>query len=148
MTSPVFIDANIPIYVAGSDHPLREPSTRVMELVAERAHLFVTDAEVLQELLHRYVSIRRWDLGRIALDGFSTAMSGRIEAMFSADVNAAARLAEDYPGLSARDLIHLAIMRRVGCERVVSTDSGFDLIDGIERLNPMQVDEWRDTVTA
>lgn len=148
MTSPVFIDANIPVYVAGTDHPFREPCTRVMELVAERPDRFVTDAEVLQELLHRYVSIRRWDVGRIALAGFSTAMTGRIEPMLHSDVSAAAALANSYAGLSARDLVHTAIMKRLKCERIVSTDGGFDLIEGIERLDPMMVNEWRDTVTA
>jgi len=148
MTSQIFIDANIPIYVAGTDHPLREPCTRVMELVAELPHLFLTDAEVMQELLHRYVSIRRWDLGRIALTGFSTAMSGRIEAMLSSDVDAAALLADKHVRLSARDLIHATIMRRLNCERIVSTDGDFDGIEGIERLDPMRVDEWRDSVTA
>ena len=88
MTSQIFIDANIPIYVAGTDHPLREPCTRVMDLVAELPHLFLTDAEVMQELLHRYVSIRRWDLGRIALTGFrklddlsSNGVTGRINTV-------------------------------------------------------------------
>jgi hypothetical protein len=119
-----------------------------MELVAELPHLFLTDAEVMQELLHRYVSIRRWDLGRIALTGFSTAMSGRIEAMLSSDVDAAALLADRHVRLSARDLIHTAIMRRLNCERIVSTDGDFDGIEGIERLDPMRVDEWRDRVTA
>ena len=75
-------------------------------------------------------------------------MTGRIEPMLAGDVARAAQLADSYPGLSARDLVHAAVMFRVGSSRIATADTGFDFIDGIERLDPMMVDEWSDTVLA
>ncbi|MCL4540923.1 MAG: hypothetical protein M1396_01050 [Chloroflexi bacterium] len=34
MTSPIFIDTNIPLYVLGRPHPLREPCSEVLRLAA------------------------------------------------------------------------------------------------------------------
>ena len=41
--------------------------------------LFVTDSEVLQEMMHRYLASGRWTLGREVVRAFAEAMRGRIE---------------------------------------------------------------------
>ena len=146
--TPVFLDANIQTYSAGRDHPMREPSRRILALAADNPEAFLTDAEVLQELLHRYLALRRWPAGRDSIEEFAALMTGRIEPMLAGDVERATQLADRYPSLSARDLVHAAVMFRVGSSYIATADTGFSLIDGIERLDPMQVDEWRETVTA
>ena len=55
MSPAVFIDANVPIYAAGGDHPYKEPCSRILRMAAEEPQSFVTDSEVLQELMHRYL---------------------------------------------------------------------------------------------
>ena len=70
----IFIDTNIAIYAAGAPHRYKEPAARVINLIWQNADLFVTDAEVLQEILHRYISIRRWAEGRHAFEEFSAVM--------------------------------------------------------------------------
>jgi hypothetical protein len=77
---------------------------------------------------------------------FASLLSGRIHAIYPGDVMNAAAFADSLTIVSARDLLHLAVMRRLEISRIVSTDAKFDHIDGIERLDPMQVDEWRHTV--
>ena len=57
MTLPIFLDTNVPIYAAGRPHALKKPCAQILMLVAERPHAFLTDAEVLQELLHRYLAL-------------------------------------------------------------------------------------------
>jgi uncharacterized protein len=146
--TPVFIDANIQTYSAGRDHPMRESSRQILALVADNPDAFVTDAEVLQELLHRYLALRYWPAGRHSIEEFAYLMTGHIEPMLAVDVARATQLADSYPGLSARDLVHAAVMFRLGSSRIATADTGFDLIKGIERLDPMKVNEWRDTVTA
>lgn len=64
MPSPIFLDANVPIYAAGRPHALKEPCVEVLTRVAERPQAFITDAEVLQELLHRYLALGRWPQDR------------------------------------------------------------------------------------
>jgi predicted nucleic acid-binding protein len=57
----IFIDSDIPMYLAGASHPHKTDAQLILEnLVAARERL-VCDAEVLQEILHRYVAIARWE---------------------------------------------------------------------------------------
>lgn len=139
----IFVDANIPMYASGRPHTLRQPSIAALELLAERPSAFITDAEVLQELLHRYTSLNAWSQGRAVFDRFAALMQGRIEPMYAADVVQAAVLANQYPNLSSRDLIHVAVMERLGCTAIVTADRGFDRVAGVERLDPADVEEWR-----
>jgi predicted nucleic acid-binding protein len=147
MTPPTFLDANVPIYAAGRPHPLKEPSAQVLVLAAERPGAFVTDAEVLQEMLHRYLALRLWPQGRQAFCHFADLMRERVEAVLAADVEQAARLADEHPELGARDLLHTAVMQRLGVLRLVSADAGFDRLSQFERLDPIDVQTWRDTLS-
>ena len=146
MSPAVFIDANIPIYAAGRAHPYKAPCARVLMLAAEHPQAFVTDAEVLQELVHRYVASGRWALGREVLWSFTEVMRDRIEPVAATDIRVAATLADHHPGISARDLLHAAVMQRVGATRIISADSDFDRLPNITRLDPLQVDAWRDSI--
>ncbi len=140
--TPAFLDANIPIYAAGRDHPLRAPSLRVLHIAATNPVGFLTDVEVIQELLHRYLALRLWPLGRESIREFSTIMRGRIEPLLEIDVETAVSLADRYPGLAARDLVHAAVMNRLGMRLIVSADTDFDRIEGVERLDPARIEEW------
>lgn len=142
MSPPAFLDTNIPIYAAGRAHPLKEPCVRVLALVAEWPQAFVTDAEVLEELLHRYLALRLWEQGRHVLRDFATLLEGRVEAVYAGDVKEAASLADGRPGLAARDLLHAAVMGRVSVRRIVSADKGIDQLPEIERLDPVDVAAW------
>ena len=147
-TSRILIDTNIPVYAAGRPHALRAPARFVLELAARKSSAFFTDAEVLQELLHRYLALRMWDRFRSRFDAFAALMSGRVEPVLADDVQGAGALADRYQRLSARDLVHIAVMQRVGSTRIVSADAGFDLVAEIERLDPAHVDEWAPTVAT
>ena len=144
MSPPTFLDANVPIYAAGRPHRLKEPSAQVLMLAAERPAALVTDAEVLQELLHRYLALRLWPQGKEVFHRFADLMRERVEPVHAADVEQAALLADEYPELGARDLLHAAVMQRLGVRRLVSADAGFDRLSGLERLDPMNVKEWRE----
>jgi predicted nucleic acid-binding protein len=65
----LFLDANIPKYAAGRDHRLKESCRQILRLAARHPRSFSTDAEVLQEMLHRYLTLPRWSDGkRVVLD--------------------------------------------------------------------------------
>ena len=130
------------MFAAGRPHPLREPCLRILALVDLYPAVFVTDAEVLQELLHRYrTSVDA--LAAIAiLERFADLMTDRGEPLLAADVIRAAALAPSSPRLSARDLVHLAVMERLGVERMASADAGFDGIARLTRLDPLAVESW------
>ena len=140
MSRVVFIDANVPIYAAGREHRYKEACGRILVMVAEHPEAFVTDAEVLQELVHRYVASQRWALGKEVLENFAELMHERIEPVYADDILRAGRLADEHPGVSARDLVHLAVMRRLNVSRIVTADTDFDLLPEVERLDPADVD--------
>lgn len=122
------------MYLVGAAHPHKGDAQRLLErCVAERERL-VTDAEVLQEILHRYTAISRRDAIQPAFD----ALLGVVDEVFpveSPDVERAKALLFGRANLSARDAVHLAIMERRGVSRVLSFDAGFDGVPGVTRLS-------------
>lgn len=146
MRPPAFLDTNVPIYAAGSEHPYKQPCARILRMAARNPESFVTDAEVLQEMIRRYLSLRRWQVGREVFRRFCTVMEGRIEPVGHQDARMAADLADQHPGANARDLIHTAVIQRLGSEHIVSSDRDFDRIPSVTRLDPLSVAEWEDLV--
>ena len=130
----ILVDSDIPMYLIGAPHPHKSDAQRLLErLVSERQRL-VTDAEVLQEILHRYVAIDRRDAIQPAFD----ALLGIVDQVLAVDGAAADRAKEIVLGhrqLSARDAVHLAVMEQHGIEQILSFDSGFDGFPGVARLS-------------
>jgi predicted nucleic acid-binding protein len=77
------------------------------------------------------------------LRAFATLTAGRIAPVLDTDVAQAAALADDHPRLSARDLLHVAVMQRLGATHIASADRDFDAVPGIQRLDPAQLAVWR-----
>lgn len=129
----IFLDSNIPMYLVGAPHPLKTDARRLLErCIADRERL-VTDAEVLQEILHRYVAIGRRDAIQPAFD----AILGVVDDVFPvelADVEGAKTILYGHERLSARDAIHLAVMQRHKVTRIMSFDAGFEEFPGITRV--------------
>ncbi len=121
------------MYAAGADHPLRDPARRVIRLVADGRLSAVISAEVVQEILHRFVAIRRRDLGariaRDALDLFAPVVPVTHDVM-----NRMPALVERYPDLSARDLVHVSTCLEIGVNVIVSPDRGFDAVREVRRI--------------
>lgn len=88
---------------------------------------------MLQEILHRYVAINRRDAIQPALDVLLTVVD-EVLPIEAADVLAARDVVLGIPTLSARDALHVAVMRRHRIERILSFDRGFDGVPGIRRL--------------
>jgi len=133
----VFLDVNVPMYAAGGAHPYREACVWVLTQVAEGQLQAAIDSEIIQEILYRYGELQRWDiavtLATNLLDLVPTVYSVGLD-----DVHLAIELFEQYApqGVKARDLVHVAVMRRHGLTRVISADRHFDQVAGIERLDP------------
>jgi uncharacterized protein len=129
----IFVDSNIPMYLVGAPHPHKIDAQRMLEkLLSERVRL-VTDAEVLQEILHRYVAIDRRDAIQPAFD----ALLGIVDEVLSVDLAATERAKAIVLGsqrLSARDALHLAVMEQHSVHQILSFDTGFDGYPGITCL--------------
>jgi len=129
----IFVDSNIPMYLIGAAHPHKVEAQRLLErCVVERQRL-VTDAEVLQEILHRYVAIDRRDAIQPAFDALLSIVD-EVFPIDSATVERAKAIVLERRKLSARDAVHIAAMERQKVARILTFDTAFDGIQGIERL--------------
>ena len=130
----IFVDTNIPMYLVGGDHPNKRSVIALLSDLAAAGEEFVTDAEVYQEILHRYRSLQRLE----AVDDAFRALDNLVSDTFSfgrEEVVEARELLDMVTGLSARDALHLAIMRRAGVGRILSFDRGFDAFPEVERVS-------------
>lgn len=129
----IFIDSNVPMYLVGSAHPHKADARRLLEAALSARERLVTSAEVLQEILHRYVAIDRRDAIQPAFD----ALLGVVDEVFPVtadDVQRAKTIVQGQPGRSARDALHAAVMERADVTRIMSFDRGFDALPGLSRL--------------
>lgn len=128
----VFIDSNIPMYVAGRPHPNREPSKRFLERVRSGEVEGVTSTEVLQEILYRYAGLGQLEVGLQVYDLFVQICS-RVLPVTLADTDRARGLLPGLKGVSVRDAIHAAVMLTNGLSKIATFDEGFDRIPGVRR---------------
>ena len=130
----IFVDSNIPMYLVGGDDARKTDAQRIVERCIMQDERLVTDAEVLQEILHRYVAINR----REAIQPAFELLLGMTDEVFPISQSNAMRARDIVlatAGLSARDAIHLAVMDERGVKKILSFDRGFDGQPGCTRID-------------
>jgi len=129
----ILVDSNVPMYLVGAAHPHKVDAQRLLERAIADGRRLVTDAEVFQEILHRYVALERRDAIQPAFD----ALLGVVDEVLPVtreDVLRAKDIVLGSPELSARDAVHLAVMEREEVPTILSFDRAFDGFPGITRL--------------
>ena len=122
------------MYAAGGGHPNREPSLRLLERVQSGEIEGCSSTEVLQEILYRYSALGRIDLGAEVYDLF-VRICPVIFDVTVADTDTARNLLLEVEWISARDAVHVAVMKSHGVEAVATFDTGFDGLPGVERMD-------------
>jgi hypothetical protein len=145
-SSPFFIDANVPIYAVGIDHPYKEPCDRIIQAVIVGELSAVTDAEIIQEIIHRYLSQRRPEGLQIAgsfMTALTAASSGSLSSQESilpvtaTDMTRCLALLREYPFLRTRDAVHTAVMLEHGISNIITADRHFDQVKEVIRHDPL-----------
>ena len=132
----ILIDANVFMYAAGRESPQRAPcQTFLQRLLEPDSPVVCTDAEVLQEILHRYKALGVPDVGFGLVDAI-TRLPVPVLPIAEADVVSARRLMERFEDLSARDAVHLGVMQQHGIEHILSYDRGLDRVTWAVRVEP------------
>jgi hypothetical protein len=121
------------MYLIGTPHPRKVDAQRLLERCIARGQRLVTDAEVLQEILHRYVAIGRRDAIQPAFDALLQVVD-EVFPIEERDVQRARHIVLGSRHLSARDAIHLAVMERRRVDTILSFDRGFDGFPGVTRI--------------
>jgi hypothetical protein len=129
----IFVDANIPMYLIGAQHPNKDKARmKLEELVRQRVSL-VSSAEVLQEICHRYVAIDRREYIQHGFD-LLLGVVDRIYPITENDIEKSKTLLLSYKTLSARDSLHLGTMQNLGINRIFSYNADLDCVSWVERL--------------
>lgn len=122
------------MYVIGAPHPHKSESQLLLERLISGGRRLVTDAEVLQEIMHRYAAIdKREAIGpafQLLLDVVDDVL-----AIEKADVIRAGEIVQNRALLSARDSVHIAVMERHGIRSILSFDADFDRWPGLKRIH-------------
>jgi predicted nucleic acid-binding protein len=129
----IFVDSNIPMYVAGRDHPLRDPARRFLEQARAGDVDICSSTEVLQEILYRYAALKRFDLAGTVYDLF-VQLCPTVLPVALADTDRARTMVVEHPAISVRDAIHAAVMLNHDITEIATFDEGFDRIDGVTRI--------------
>lgn len=129
----IFIDSNVPMYLVGAAHPNKTAARELLTAVVSQGRRLVTDAEVLQEILHRYHAIHRLD----AIGPAFEVLLGVVDEVFAVD-QAVVMQAREWLGapwnLSARDAVHVAAMRAHGVVDILTFDQDFDRVPLLRRV--------------
>ena len=135
MTSPVLVDANVPMYAVGTAHPLKRPCVDFLNAVARGEIVALTDAEVLQEILHRYSALGQRARAIQVVQLFVKVVPVVLPITF-ADITEALNIHNQYPKLQARDSLHVAVMVNNGIQHIISADRHFDTVHEVQRVDP------------
>ena len=121
------------MYLVGASHTNKPRARELLDEYFDANERLVTDVEVFQEILHRYTAIERRDAIRPAFD----VLTGIVDEVFPLDVDDVGRAKQIVltTALSARDALHLAVMRAHRVERILSFDRDFDQVPDISRLH-------------
>jgi predicted nucleic acid-binding protein len=144
MKNRVFIDTSVFMYARGKDHPLKAPCSNIILAMAQDGELgnygaSVVNAEVLQEILSRYVMIDKGDTG-LSIRRDIEALEVDVLPVTKDDMNRTFESFERYKSkkVPPRDLIHAAVMVNNGLFHIISADKHFDSIREIKRVRPAQ----------
>lgn len=121
------------MYLVGAAHPNKIRVISALTKLVREGERFVTDVEVYQEILHRYTAIKHPE----GIDAAFRSLDEIVDEVVSfgmTEIHAARGLLRNVGGISARDALHVAVMQRVGVNRILTFDQGFDNFPGVERL--------------
>ncbi len=134
----ILLDTNIPMYAAGALHPCKAPAVRLLSRIASGEVAAAVDAELLQEILHRYRGLQRWADGtrvyELVRQIVPIVLPITVEVM-----DGARRLMGRHPDLAARDAVHAAVVLEGGLRAICSFDGDFDRVIGLRRVLPDEV---------
>lgn len=134
-----FLDANIIMYAAGKEHPYKKPCQNIISMINEEKILVVTNTEVIQEILYRYLSL---GMPQDAFENAEDTINLTTELLPIGEdeiQRAITLLKKHHPRLKTRDAIHIASMLSCGIKEIISTDKDIDVTSEIKRIDPLEI---------
>lgn len=122
------------MYLIGAAHRHKTEAQILLEHLIAAGQRLVTDAEVLQEILHRYTAINKRESIVPALQAVLD-VADDVFGIEKRDVLRASEITQHPAMLTARDAVHIAVMERHGVRSILSFDADFDRWPGLTRIH-------------
>jgi predicted nucleic acid-binding protein len=120
----IVLDTTVLVYAVGSEHPLRNPSRRLLQAIADGALEASTSVEVIQEFVH--LRARRRGRSDAAAAGRDYAeLLSPLLSVTRQELQRGLELFESHERLGAFDAVLAAAAVSAGARALVSADSGF-----------------------
>ena len=131
----IVLDTTVLVYAVGAEHPLRDPSRRLVEAIAAGRVDATTTIEVIQEFVH--VRARRQGRADAAKVGRSFAdLLAPLLVMPESSVEAGLRIFERSKSLGVFDAFLAATALASGAEGLVSADRAFSSVTRLAHVVP------------
>mgnify|MGYP003387311819 CR=1 FL=1 len=131
----ILVDSNVLMYAMGSEHPNKSLALGFLNRIAQGELLATIDAEVLQEIIHRYRSLNRWPEGKQAYT-LARSLFPEVLPISGAIMAHATDLVDSAQTISAGDAVHAAVVVLDKLEGICTFDRDFDRIPGCTRIDP------------
>lgn len=131
----IVLDTTVLVYAVGAAHPLREPCRAIVKGILTGSLEARTTVEVIQEFVH--VRARRRDRQEAAI--LAHEFAGALQPLIVVDELDLKRGLDIFtaePGLGAFDCVLAGAAMRRGARALVSADTAFAGVDGLNALSP------------
>lgn len=131
----IVLDTTVLVYAKGADHPLRDPSRRLIAAVAERALQATTTVEAIQEFVHVRAR-RRGRADAVALGNDYSDLLSPLLTVTGDHLRHGLSIFEHSEQLGAFDAILAAAALSAGASALVSADTAFAAIPTLSHVVP------------
>lgn len=135
--SAAYLDATVLVHALGADPELGPACQHVLDLVERKALRGETAVLAIDEVVH--VRHRRsGNRAQAVKEGRAFAAALAVHDVTGADLERALDLFAKHGSLNMRDAIHAAVATRAGLSMLIATDSDFDDVPGLRRIDPRE----------
>lgn len=132
----VLLDTVVPLLAYGADHTLRPACRQILADPARLGWSLAASAELLQEFtFHR---LRRHPPAEAVQN--ARALTSMV-VLLDFDIRVVDVMLDliEHHAIRGRDAVHAATARVHGISTIVSTDSAFDTVPGLQRIDPSEI---------
>lgn len=135
----VLFDTNIFVYATGGEHRYRRPCKAVLELQSSGELAGEASTILIQEFA--FVRLRRGDSRDNVFSVCQTVAQActKVHSFTWNDMELALTILKDTDAIRPADAVHAATAINNGIQHILSTDTDFDRIDGIDRIDPIDL---------
>jgi predicted nucleic acid-binding protein len=126
----IVVDTTVLVYAVGEEHPLREPSRKLVEAITGGRVRATTSVEVVQEFAH-VRSQRRGRANAVSVARYFADLLSPLMPVIGPDLERGLQLFQRHERLGAFDALLAAATLRAGVDSFVSGDAAFGEISGL-----------------